>query len=386
MTLKHRYHATSLRALFLTTASLAAIAAWPGAAALAQDSQQQNTQQQAEQQPETGPDATAEDAVARADENMAAVLKKLTELGVKPLGTIPVEAARTQPTPADAVKAVLEDMGKSIAPEKVARTEDITIPGPAGAIPARVYIPDYEGEGPLPVILYFHGGGWVIADIDTYDATPRAMANAANAIVISSHYRQAPEHPFPAAHEDAIAAYEWVVENVGRYNGDTARVAVMGESAGGNLAANVAIAARDRGWQVPVHQALVYPVAGTAFDTESYAENANAVPLSRDAMKWFFDKTVAEPSDMRDPRLDLVDMENFANLPPATIVTAEIDPLRSEGQTYADKLQAAGVDAAARNFEGVTHEFFGMAPLVDKAKNAQAFVAERLRAAFDKGS
>ena len=367
--------AAPIRALLLATVPLAAVASWSGTAAFAQDAQ-----------PKTGPEATAKDALARADQDMANVLKKLTELGAKPLGTISVEQARTQPSPADAVKAVLKDMGKSTAPEAVAKTEDIAIPGPAGEIPARVYIPDYQGEGPLPVILYFHGGGWVIADLDTYDATPRAMANAVGAIVVSSHYRQAPEHPFPAAHEDALAAYAWVVENAGKYNGDTSRIAVMGESAGGNLAANIAVMARDRKLQRPVHQVLVYPVAGTELDTESYIENANAVPLSRDAMKWFFDKTVAKPADMQDPRLDLVDMANFENLPPATVVTDEIDPLRSEGQAYADRLKAAGDDVEARNFEGVTHEFFGMAPVVDKAKEAQAFVVDRLKAAFAKGS
>ena len=323
--------------------------------------------------------STDSGTMERADEDMRTVLQKLMELGAKPIETLTVEQARTQPTPADAVMAVMQDQNIP-TPQPAVTTQDIMIPGAAGDLPARVYIP--EGEGPFPVVLYFHGGGWVIADIDVYDATPRAMADKTKAIFISSHYRQAPENPFPAAHDDAIAVYKWVVENSGQFNADTSRIAVMGESAGGGLAAHVAIQARDQALQQPMHQALIYPVAGTDMNTPSYQENANAMPLSKAGMMWFMEKVDPEMDDQDDPRLDLVGEAEVSNLPPATIVTAEIDPLRSEGEMLAEKLEAAGVDAEIMNYEGATHEFFGMAAVVDDAEQAQQFVADRLTAAF----
>lgn len=316
------------------------------------------------------------------NEQMQAVLDKLTELGAKPLGTIGVEEARSQPTPADAVMAVMEEKGiETDQAAQAVRTEDITIPGPEGDIQARVYTP--EGEGPFPVIVYYHGGGWVIADIDTYDASARALASGAEAIVVSSHYRQAPEHTFPAFHEDAWTAYQWVTENAADHDGDPERIAVAGESAGGNLAANVAImAVEDDQVTDPLHQLLVYPIAGDAMTTESYEENANAQPLSREAMEWFFKQAFENPEQASDPRIDLVEREDLEGLPPATVITAQIDPLRSEGQVYAQNLEEAGVDVDAANYEGVTHEFFGMAAVVDEAKEANQLAAENLMAAF----
>ncbi|MBA3448467.1 MAG: alpha/beta hydrolase [Pseudaminobacter sp.] len=314
---------------------------------------------------------------------MRLVLEKLGELGAKSFAGQTVEEARAQPTSADAVKAVMSETTASTTPDAVT-TKDIMIPGAEGEVPGRVYTPAAAGDGPMPVILYFHGGGWVIANIDVYDATPRALAEKTGAVVISSSYRQAPEHKFPAAHDDAIAAYKWVVENAGQYNGDTARIAVVGESAGGNLAANVAIAARDQKLQAPVHQVLVYPVAGNDMETPSYQENANAVPLDKPSMKWFVDHVLAEPSQKDDPRLNLVDRPDLEGLAPATVVTAEIDPLRSEGQELAKNLEAAGVDTEIKDFEGASHEFFGMAPTVADATEAQEFVVGRLKTAFAK--
>ena len=268
-------------------------------------------------------DETAE--MATPSEDMQAVLNKLTELGAKPIGTLSVEETRAQPTPADAVMAVMEERG--IAPDpalEAITTADVTVPGAAGDVNARVYTP--EGEGPFPVIVYWHGGGWVIADIDTYDASARQLSAGAKALVVSLHYRQAPENMFPAAHEDAVASYEWIIENAGQWNGDVSRLAVAGESAGGNLAANVAIAARDNGWTEPDHQLLVYPVAGDDMTTESYNENAEAQPLSKAAMEWFVEQVFTDPSEAADPRLDLVERDDLQGLPPATIINAQIDP------------------------------------------------------------
>ncbi len=313
--------------------------------------------------------------------HMQAVLDKLTSLGGMPIETLSAEDARKQPTPADAVMALLKDQKKD-APEKVGEVDDITIELSSGNIKGRVYKP--EGEGPFPVILYIHGGGWVIADLDTYDSTPRALANAAHAVVISTHYRQAPEHKFPAAHEDAYGAYQWVLKNGHRWGGNTKKVAVVGESAGGNMAAAVCIMAQAEGVQMPVYQVLVYPVADTKMDTPSYIENAKAKPLNAAMMKWFADMTFANKEDASDPKIALLQAKTLKGLPSTTIITAQIDPLRSEGQMLAEKLKADGVSVHYKNYDGVTHEFFGMGAVVDEAKEAVALAAADLKAAFAK--
>ena len=321
----------------------------------------------------------------RAVKDMATVLKKLGDLGVKPIESRSVEEARTQPSPADAVKAVLKDEGKDpaalMAAMKVAK-KDMTYPTAGGTQLIRIYTPDAAGPGPLPVIVYYHGGGWVIATVDTYEASAMALAKKANAIVASVEYRHAPENKFPAAHEDAFAAYKWALANAVQFGGDPARVAVAGESAGGNLAANVAVMARDANVQKPSHMLLVYPVAGTDMNTSSYIQNQNAMPLSKGAMGWFVDKTLAKPDDAKSPMLNLTTMVDLKGLPSATVITDGIDPLMSEGKMLAEKLKAAGVPTTYRNYEGVTHEFFGMAPVVSDSEKAQDVAAQNLRDAF----
>ena len=285
------------------------------------------------------------------------------------------------------MRRVLGERGQSTAPRPVPQVRDISIPTAAGPIPARVYGPAARGSAPAPLIVYWHGGGWVIADLDTYDASARALQAETGAVVLSVHYRQAPEHKFPAAHEDAVAAYRWAVSNGARSLGaDPNRVAVAGESAGGNLAINVAIAARDMRLPMPRHMALIYPVAGTDTNTPSYSENTATAPLSRAGMLWFVDKVTRSQADLQDPRLDVVGKARLGGLPPATIVSAELDPLRSEGEALARRLREAGVAVERRNCDGVTHEFFGMAPAVADAQAAQDFVGDRLRAALGSGS
>ncbi len=330
--------------------------------------------------PRAAPAAPQVAEMAQPDAQMQSVLDQLAALGAKPLETLAPEQARAQASPADAVKAVLEAKGKSTTPEAVASVRDSTFPGPAGPVPIRIYTP--TGSGPMPVVLYIHGGGWVIADLDTYDASPRALANLSKAIVVSTHYRQAPENKFPAAHEDTLAAYKWVLANAAKLGGDPTRIAVVGESAGGNMAAYIALAARDQKLQAPLAQVLVYPVAGNDTNTPSYLENANAKPLSKPAMEWFIKHTFASPQDAADPRINLVDRTDLAGVAPATVILAQIDPLRSEGQAYADALQKAGVPVSVKQYDGVTHEFFGMAAVNDKAKQAEEFAASRLREAF----
>lgn len=204
---------------------------------------------------DTTPQAKPAVQMAKPTAEMQAVLDALKALGAKPIHSQTVEQVRAQPTPADAVAAVMKDKGIKPGPEADIATRDIMIKGAAGDIPARIYTP--EGKGPFPIIVYFHSGGWVIANIDTYDAFARSLALGAKAVVVSSYYRQGPENVFPAAHDDTNAAYVWTVEKFGKLNGDAARMAVAGESAGANLAPNVAIMARDTKITMPVDQLLV---------------------------------------------------------------------------------------------------------------------------------
>ena len=325
----------------------------------------------------------------RADKDMLAVLQKLGDLGAKPIESRSVEEARTQPTPADAVKAVLKDEGKDpmavLAAMKVSK-KDMTYPIAGGTEPIRIYTPEGAGSAPLPVIVYYHGGGWVIADIDTYEASAMALAKKANAIVASVEYRRAPENKFPAAHEDSFAAYKWVLANAAQFGGDPARVAVAGESAGANLATNVAIMARDQNVQLPVHMLIVYPVAGTDMTTPSYIANQNAMPLSKGAMGWFVDKVLAKPDDAMSPMLNLTTMADLKGLPPATVITDSIDPLLDDGKMLAEKLKAAGVPTSYKNYEGVTHEFFGMGVVVADAEAAENLAGHDLKESFAKAS
>lgn len=319
---------------------------------------------------------------SKPDAEMKAVLDQLAALGGKPIETLTPAEARKQPSPADAVKSLLQKQGKSTAPEAVGKVEDKMISGPAGQIHLRVYTP--KGTGPFPVLFYIHGGGWVIADLDTYDSSPRALANAAGAVVVSTHYRQAPESKFPAAHDDVFAAYQWTLKQASSLQGDPNKIAVIGESAGGNMAIGVSMMAREKGIKMPLHEVLVYPVAQTGLDTPSYKENANAKPLNKAMMAWFFKHTLSSPSDAQKPLLALTTAANLKGLPPTTIITAQIDPLRSEGKDLADKLKAAGVPVVYRNYDGVTHEFFGMGAVVSKAKDAVSLAADELKKAYGK--
>lgn len=316
---------------------------------------------------------------AAPDTQMQAVLDELVSLEGKPIETLTPKEARKQPTPTDAVLKLMKKQDKK-GPEEVGNVDNITIEISSGKLDARVYQP--EGDGPFPVILYIHGGGWVIADLDVYDSSPRALCNAAKAVVISTHYRQAPEHKFPAAHEDVYSVYKWVLANATKYKGDNKKIALAGESAGGNLAIGICLKAKDEGIQMPVHQVLVYPVASNDLDTLSEKENAHAKPLNRAMMKWFVEHTFAKPEDSESRLISLVKTADLTGLPSTTVITAQIDPLRSDGEALAKKLEAAGVAVAYKNFDGVTHEFFGMGAVVDKAKEAVKFAADNLQAAF----
>lgn len=321
-------------------------------------------------------------AALRADDDQLELAKAHEELGPKAIEKLSVPEARQQPTAADAVKVLLQKQGKSTRPEDLVPGIAMTtasVDGAAGPLPANVYTP--VGTGPFPVVLYFHGGGWVIADKNVYDGGARGLAHAAQAIVVSVDYRQAPEHKFPAAWDDALAAYRWLAANAASLGGDPARLAIAGESAGGNLAVATAIAARDAGLPAPRHVVSVYPVAQTSLNTESYIENAIAKPLNRAMVQWFVEHLVSDESDLKDTRLQLIEAD-LAGLSPVTLINARLDPLRSDGAKLEDALRDAGVPVERREYEGVAHEFFGAAAVLEKAREAQAFAGERLRAAF----
>lgn len=324
-----------------------------------------------------GAAAQAADKAPKADPAMQKVLDALASLGGKPIETLTPDEARKQPTPADAVKKVLADMGKSTAPEAGVTVKDMMIAGPLGNFPIHVYTP--EGKGPFPVMVYYHGGGFVIADTKTYDASPRALSKMASAIMVAVDYHQAPEHKFPAAPNDAYAAYTWTLEHAKEINGDPTRVAVGGESAGGNLATVVSMMARDKKATMPVHQLLVYPVVNDDMNAPSYQKNAEAKPLNKAMMAWFFKHYGGDPAN---PYALPMKAASLKGLPPATVIAAEIDPLLSEGKLYADRLKRDGVAVSYKEYKGVAHEFFGMGAVVPKAKDAEQFAADALKKAF----
>lgn len=315
---------------------------------------------------------------------MQAVLDQYASFHAPPLPSLTPEAARQLPTAADAAHAVLgQHLTSRVTtpfPEPVGRIEHRVLDGPGGQLLVRAYQP--EGDGPFPVLVYFHGGGWVIATLDTYDDSCRALCNAAECLVLSVAYRQAPEHKFPAAVEDAYFAYQWAGEHAAELNGDQSRVALAGESAGGNLAAVAALMARDGSVMPPVHQLLVYPVINFAFDTPSYLEHAEAQPLNRAMMEWFWRQYLPDPAAGLSPQASPLQAADLSGLAPATVINAQLDPLASEGRAYAERLREAGVPVEHREFEGVTHEFFGMAAGVSEAKDAVEFAADRLKRAF----
>ncbi len=279
-------------------------------------------------------------------------------------------------------RAMAKEMPPAVEePEAVAVVYDRTIPGPDGDVPVRVYRP-VEGGDPLPVVVYFHGGGWVICDLDTHDGTCRALANGVNAVVVSVDYRLAPEHKFPAAAEDAYEVTSWVAAHADELGVEPSRIAVAGDSAGGNLAAVVALMARDRGGPAITFQLLVYPVTNHSFDTDSYRENADGYFLHRASMEWYWRQYLADERDGANPYASPLRVEDARGLPPGMVITAEFDPLRDEGEAYGRKLAEAGVPFDVRRYDGVFHGFFSMVAFLDGAKQATADAHAALRDAL----
>ena len=282
-----------------------------------------------------------------------------------------------------AARAAMEAArGATDDPEKVGTVEDRLIPGVAGKQPIRIYTP--EGDGPFPILVYFHGGGWVVGSINTVDASCRALTNLADCMVVSADYRLAPEDKFPAAVEDCYAAARWVALNAAALNGDAARLAVGGESAGANLAAAVTLKAQESGLPSLAYQLLMYPVTGHAFTMPSHMENAQGYFLTTEMMAWFWDHYLASEADGQNPLASPLraSTDQCRGLPPAFIATAEYDPLRDEGAAYATKLGEAGVAVEYICFEGLIHGFMGMAKVIEPAGQALQKAAAALRTAL----
>ncbi|PZP39294.1 MAG: lipase [Pseudomonas fluorescens] len=321
--------------------------------------------------------------------SMQALLAAYASLEPKPISMLSPREARKQPTLADAEKVLLKEIkAKKLSTRDIEVDSDKYMSVSGDKLPMKIYYTKVDGKGdtPRPVILYFHGGGFVIGSAKAYENSIVALARKTGAIVVAPEYRLAPESRFPAPQEDAISAYKWVVDNIGEYNGDPAKVAVVGESAGGNLATNVGILALSNGLKAPVALGLIYPVAQTDMLTPSYQMYANAVPLSKASMEWFVSQ-IARPESraevLKDPRLSLVDSK-LEGLPPTTVITAGIDPIKDDGILLANRLRQSGVPTAYQNFPGVTHEFFGFDSVLPEARVAQDYLAAHLNEQFAK--
>ena len=294
---------------------------------------------------------------------------------------VPNHQKTAQQARADTLERSAAMAGMGDGPQPIASVEDRTIPGPGGDIPIRVYTPDSPSGGG---ILYFHGGGWVICNLDTHDAPARALANLSGATVISVDYRLAPEAKYPAAAEDCYAATQWASEHASELGIDASRIAVSGDSAGGNLAAVVAQMARDRGGPPIAFQALIYPVTDLDFTTASYIEHGGEGDLlSAEDMAWYWGHYLESPEQAKEPYAAPLQASDLSGLAPALVITAEYDVLCDEGEAYARRLWSAGVPTTLTRYDGVIHGFFNMAPMLDKATAAQQQAGAAIRAALE---
>jgi len=314
-------------------------------------------------------------ATGKLDPQIEALLQQIEQQGMPPVHTLTPMKARETRNP------VFVKLGG--APEAVANVENLTIPGQAGEIPIRIYTP--QGRGPFPILVYFHGGGWVICNLDTHDSVCRSLANGASCIVVSVDYRLAPEHKFPAAVDDAYAATQWVADSANLINGDSARITVGGDSAGGNLAAVVSLMAREKGGPSLVYQVLIYPVTNvSSFDTNSYREHGEGYILTKDSMEYYRGHYIGHEEELQNPYASPLLAQELSGLPPALVITAEFDVLTDEAEAFANRLKQAGVPVTYTCYEGMIHAFFSLAAVVGRARDAMDEVTAALRSAFAK--
>jgi acetyl esterase/lipase len=264
--------------------------------------------------------------------------------------------------------------------EQVAKVTERVIPGPGSDLPIRVYQP--AGQGPWPVLVYFFGGGWTLGTLDTCDGVCRMLANAAGCLTVSVGYRQAPEHKFPAAVSDCYGGTAWMTGHAAELGGDPQRVAVGGDSSGGNLAAAVTLMAAETGGPRLAHQLLVYPNTDYQAATASMRDCRDPHFFNPKAVEWYWDLYLPSPGDGASPLASPLRAPSLSGLPPATVITAEYDPLRDEGEQYAARLAEAGVPVEVNRYDGMVHGFFTMTGVLETAREAVAYAAARLRAAF----
>jgi acetyl esterase len=265
---------------------------------------------------------------------------------------------------------------------RVARIEDRWIPGPGGRLRVRIITPQAAGTGPRPVLVYFHGGGWVLGNIESHEGIYRAVANAAGVIVVTVDYRLAPEHRFPAAALDAHAATAWAAEHAAEFGGDPQRIAVAGDSSGGNLAAVTCLMARDRGGPRLAFQVLLYPITDCDLNNASYTDCAEGFFLTRSEMTWYWEHYVEKLDDRCNPHVSPSRAADLSGLPPALLITAEFDVLRDEGEAYARQLEAAGVAVKLRRYDGMIHGFIRRYPFFDQGRAAIEEIGRELRIAL----
>ncbi|NOT55362.1 MAG: alpha/beta hydrolase [Deltaproteobacteria bacterium] len=308
------------------------------------------------------------------DPQAKAFLDQAAASGAPPFSQMTVQQAR------DALGALFAPKGPR---EPVKSVEDRVVNAGGVKLPVRIYIP--EGKGPLPILVFFHGGGWVVGNCESHDTPCRSLANGAGCIVVSVDYRLAPEHKFPAPAEDCYAATKWAALNAAGFGGDPKRIAVGGDSAGGNLAAAVAQMATDRGAPTLAFQLLIYPVTDYGYATASYRNNAEGYLLTKDSMQWFWNHYLQSESDGQNPYASPLRGQRLSNLPPALVITAEFDPLRDEGEAYATKMKQAGVSVTYTDYKGMIHGFLSLADIMDQGKQAVKEACTQLRAAFAKG-
>ncbi len=305
------------------------------------------------------------------DPQVKTLLDQMAAMGGPPI---------SEQTPEEARLVYAAMRGLAGEPGPIGSVIDRSIPGPAGDIPVRIYVP--EGEGPHPGVVFFHGGGWVIGDLDSHDPLCRELASGAGCVVVAVHYRLAPEDRFPAATDDALAATRWVAEHAAELGIDPARLAVAGDSAGGNLAAVTALRVRDEGGPALRFQLLIYPVTDCRMGHPSMEENAEGYLLTRDTMRWFIGHYLGDGGDPADPLASPLLAEDLSGLPPAHIIVAEYDPLRDEGIAYGERLRDAGVDVTVSNHAGMIHSFVSLGAVLDGGRKGLDEAVSALRAAL----
>ncbi len=310
------------------------------------------------------------------DPQVQALRERLVAANARPLYTMSLAEARA------ADLAANQESGG--APEPVAQVVDQQVSGPAGPIPIRIYRPDTDG--PLPVLVYFFGGGWTLGTLDTCDAICRRLTNSVSCITVAVGYRLAPEHVFPAAVDDCYEATVRIAELAASFGGDPTRIAVGGDSAGGNLAAGVTLRARESSALSLTAQLLVYPNTDYHADTPSRRDNTDLVFFNNRSINWYWNHYLADPADGADPYASPLRAEDLSGLPPALVITAEYDPLRDEGEQYAKRLADSGTPAQLTRYDGMIHGFFAMAGMLDAGGRALDEAAEFLRGRFAPGS